>query len=114
MTTKKCGSPHHTHNDSGSEEERNGIRPRHYNLNPMGDGQEQSAEGHQREERQPRGEEREDRGEDEDVMEEAEEAAEVKVKQAPYTPGKLEKERHEATHAEYRNWCDYCVKGRGL
>ena len=29
-------------------------------------------------------------------------------------PGTAEVERHNITHVPYRNWCEHCVKGRGL
>ena len=31
----------------------------------------------------------------------------------PKLPSKAEREEHELTHLPYRNWCKYCVQGRG-
>ena len=42
-----------------------------------------------------------------------EENEDVKVPRSPYTPTKAEKDRHDATHAQYRSWCPHCAKGRG-
>ena len=60
--------------------------------------------------------EKRNREEDELEEEEAvvEEQAEVRIRPTPATPSKEEKERHDATHGEYRSWCIHCVRGRGL
>ena len=49
--------------------------------------------------------------EDEDGDEE--EAQEPKTRRAPKGPTKEEKEKHEATHLPFREWCQHCVRGRG-
>ena len=32
----------------------------------------------------------------------------------PALPSKKEREKHEATHPQYRSWCIACVRGRGI
>ena len=32
----------------------------------------------------------------------------------PYTPTQSERDDHDLTHAQYRSWCEHCVKGRGV
>ena len=34
--------------------------------------------------------------------------------QPPYMPTQSERDDHELTHANYRSWCEHCVKGRGV
>ena len=41
-------------------------------------------------------------------------ASEVKVVKAPVEPCAADVERHNTTHAEFRSWCEACVRGRGL
>ena len=56
------------------------------------------------------GEERED----EDAADkDDEEAQEPVTRKAPKGPTKEEKEKHEATHLPFREWCQHCVRGRG-
>ena len=50
---------------------------------------------------------------DEEPEEEQDEAQEAKVRRAPMGPTKQEREAHEATHMPFREWCKYCVRGRG-
>ena len=42
-----------------------------------------------------------------------EEAQEPKIRRAPKEPTKAERERHEALHLPYREWCRHCVRGQG-
>ena len=37
----------------------------------------------------------------------------VKIRKAPVGPTRKEREEHEATHAEFKDWCKHCVRGRG-
>ena len=46
-------------------------------------------------------------------METDEEAAEPKIRRAPKGSTKEERERHEATHLPFRDWCKHCLRGRG-
>ena len=56
------------------------------------------------------GEEREDEdGTDKDE----EEAQEPVTRRAPKGPTKEEREKHEATHLPFREWCQHCIRGRG-
>ena len=56
------------------------------------------------------GEERED----EDAADkDEEEAQEPATRKAPKGSTKEEKEKHEATHLPFREWCQHCVRGRG-
>ena len=48
-------------------------------------------------------------GKDEDEEEEAQEPV---TRKAPKGPTKEERERHEATHLPFREWCPHCVRGR--
>ena len=32
----------------------------------------------------------------------------------PYMPSQSERDDHNLSHAQYRSWCEHCVKGRGL
>ena len=43
----------------------------------------------------------------------SDEVIECKVCVDPGRPTKEEKEKHDATHAQYRSWCPSCVMGRG-
>ena len=45
---------------------------------------------------------------------ETEEADIAKGLPCPILPSKAEREEHNRTHMPYRDWCDACVKGRGL
>ena len=38
----------------------------------------------------------------------------VRTISIPGQPSKKEREKHEATHAQYRSWCIVCVRGRGI
>ena len=49
----------------------------------------------------------------EDVEDEEEEAREPVTRKAPKGPTKEEREKHDATHLQFREWCDHCVRGRG-
>ena len=51
--------------------------------------------------------------EQEDVEDEEEEAQEPVTRRAPKGPTKEEREKHDATHLQFREWCDHCVRGRG-
>jgi len=52
--------------------------------------------------------------EQEDLEElDREEAQEPKIRRAPKEPTRAERERHEALHLPYREWCRHCVRGRG-
>lgn len=31
-----------------------------------------------------------------------------------YLPSQLEREEHELTHLPFRDWCPYCVQGKGV
>ena len=42
-----------------------------------------------------------------------EQASTVKYKRGPRGPTPQEREAHELTHAEFRDWCAHCVRGRG-
>ena len=44
---------------------------------------------------------------------EAEEQVKAKVASQPQMPTKAERDLHDSTHGEYRNWCPHCVRGRG-
>ena len=35
------------------------------------------------------------------------------TRRAPKGPTKEEREKHDATHLQSREWCDHCVRGRG-
>ena len=37
-----------------------------------------------------------------------------KIAPRPYVPTKAEIDAHYPLHAEYRNWCKYCVEGKGV
>ena len=32
----------------------------------------------------------------------------------PYMPSQSERDDHNLTHAQYRSWCEHCVRGRGV
>ena len=52
--------------------------------------------------------------EHEDGADEVEEEAQEPVtRRAPKGPTKEEKEKHEATHLPFREWCQHCIRGRG-
>ena len=53
-----------------------------------------------------------DDGEPEEINEE--EAQELKQSRDPVLPSKEEVEAHRRTHYPFRNWCKFCVMGRGL
>ena len=53
-------------------------------------------------------EQEEHEGKDEDE----EEGQEPVTRRAPKAPTKEEREKHEATHLPFREWCDHCVRGR--
>ena len=38
----------------------------------------------------------------------------ARVLAAPRTPTKVEREDHDVSHVLYRQWCRFCVMGRGL
>ena len=57
------------------------------------------------------GEGRKDEEEDQDGDEE--EAQEPVTRRAPKGPTKEEREKHEATHLPFREWCQHCIRGRG-
>lgn len=53
---------------------------------------------------------------EEEQQGEIEESSETRtMKEIPnvYEPTAREREEHEVTHGPYRNWCRYCVQGRG-
>ena len=56
-------------------------------------------------------EEMKDEGEYQDKDEE--EAQEAVTRRAPKGPTKEEREKHEATHLPFREWCQHCIRGRG-
>ena len=37
----------------------------------------------------------------------------VRTRKAPGTPSVEERRRHEATHANYADWCRHCIRARG-
>ena len=43
---------------------------------------------------------------------EDDEAREPITRRAPKGPTKEEREKHEATHLPFREWCDHCARGR--
>ena len=51
--------------------------------------------------------------ESQEEAEDEEEVQEPKIRRAPKEPTKAERERHEALHLPYREWCRHCVRGRG-
>ena len=48
-----------------------------------------------------------DFGDDEEVLN-------PKVRKGPVEPTREEIEYHNITHLPFRNWCDHCVKGKGV
>ena len=46
------------------------------------------------------------------VEEEGEEGREAKTARAPHRVSSAEREHHELTHTPFRQWCEFCVKGR--
>ena len=44
--------------------------------------------------------------------EEPEEVRAPKIAPKPYVPTKAEVDAHYPLHAEYRNWCKFCVEGK--
>ena len=52
--------------------------------------------------------------EDEDKEGFEEEAQELKQSREPNLPSKEEIEAHRRTHYPFRNWCKFCIMGRGL
>ena len=46
--------------------------------------------------------------------EEVEEARNPKVARRPIAPTKAMREAHEVHHADYREWCEHCVAGKGV
>ena len=60
------------------------------------------------------GEEREAKKDEEDYQDKDEEEAQEPVtRRAPKGPTKEEREKHEATHLPFREWCHHCIRGRG-
>ena len=55
----------------------------------------------------------EDGDEGDEEEQEEEEAQEPITRRAPKGPTKEEKEKHEATHLPFREWCQHCIRGRG-
>ena len=51
---------------------------------------------------------------DEDDAEGEEAGKAPKLVKDPGLPSRKEVEEHEATHAQFRSWCRFCVRGRGL
>ena len=51
--------------------------------------------------------------EGQEETEEEDEVQQPRVRRAPKEPTKAERERHEALHLPYREWCRHCVRGRG-
>ena len=48
-----------------------------------------------------------------DMEEEGEEGREAKKVRTPTRVSKVEREQHELTHTPFRQWCEFCVMGRG-
>ena len=44
----------------------------------------------------------------------SEEVQRVRVRRKPEEPTREEVEEHNVDHAQYREWCPHCVKGRGV
>ena len=53
------------------------------------------------------------KGEEDDRDGDEEEAQQPVTRRAPKGPTKEEREKHEATHLPFREWCQHCVRGRG-
>ena len=53
---------------------------------------------------------------DRDSDADSEEVEAIKVKQVKnvYLPSQLEIEEHNLTHLPFRDWCPYCVQGKGV
>ena len=54
----------------------------------------------------------EEAGEPEDVV--VEESAAPPIARSPRTPSKKEVDDHNRTHLPFQNWCEACIKGRGI
>ena len=52
-------------------------------------------------------------GEEGEERTDEEEAQEPVTRRAPKGPTKEEREKHEATHLPFREWCQHCIRGRG-
>ena len=46
--------------------------------------------------------------------EDAEEGAAPPIARGPRTPSKKEVDDHNRTHLPFQNWCEACIKGRGI
>ena len=46
--------------------------------------------------------------------EEIDEARNPRIARKPIAPTKAMREAHEVHHADYREWCDHCVAGKGV
>ena len=51
--------------------------------------------------------------EEEIVIEDEEDVEKIKVASDPKLPSQQEVDEHRCTHVPYRDWCRWCVLGRG-
>ena len=73
----------------------------------QGQGTQRAGSSQEDEEGKERTDEEDYQGRDE------EEAQEPVTRRAPKGPTKEEREKHEATHLPFREWCHHCIRGRG-
>ena len=69
-------------------------------LGPITDGGLEASEGGQ--ENEPK-----------EAMEEEREQVDTVELKMPIKPSQAEVDRHNLNHATFRDWCEFCVKGRG-